>query len=190
MQRTSARWRHRRCDSGRPVDHWRGQHHAAEPAAAPRRRLEQHRRSHGMAEREIGRGTIRQHHALHEMGEILFVFGEIADMALELASDEPARSALSAPIEDRDGEAAPSQLAHHLEIFLDELVATGKDADRAAPILERRAPTRIAQAQALADVEIARLGAERDRVLRCRDESHWCAFGLYQPRVSTRSRFL
>ncbi len=154
------------------LHHRRGHHHAGEPAAALDRRAEQHHRRHRVAEREIGRGTIRQHHRLHEMREVFLIFGEIVDVALERVPGEPARSALPPPIEHSHGKAAAAKLAHHLEIFLDELGAPREDADRAAPLAQHRLPAGEAQPQALAHFDEAGRRAERDRVLGCADEIH------------------
>ena len=52
---------------------------------------------------------------------------------------------LPAPVEDRDREAAGARIAHHLEIFLDELRAAGKHAQR--PLAARPA-ARSAQSAA------------------------------------------
>ncbi len=87
-----------------------------------------------MGEREIGRRTVRQHHLVHEPAKVVLVIGEAPDVTPEPVPEQPARSPLPAPIEHRHGEAPAAKLAHHLEIFLDELAAAGEDADRAPPL--------------------------------------------------------
>src|SRR4029453_5855059 len=84
----------------------------------------------------------------------------------------PGRSARPAPIEDRHGKAPGAELAHALEIFLDEFGAALEDADRAAPLAQRRLPAGVAQAHALARLDIAGRGPDRDRVLGCRYQIH------------------
>ena len=101
-----------------------------------------------MGKRVIRRRTIRQRHLVHEARDVVLVIVEALDVAFERIPHEPARAALPAPIEHRHGKAPAPELAHHLEIFFDELAAPGKDADRAMPLLERRAPARKAQAHA------------------------------------------
>ena len=158
MVRPSASCPHMRLRQRQAGDlhHRRGHHHAGEPAAALGRRPEQHHGRHRVAERVIRRGAVRQHHRFHEVGEVFLILGEIVDVTLERIPGQPARAALPAPIEHRHGKAAPAQLAHHLEIFLDELGAAGKDADRAAPLAQHRLPAGEAQAQALAHLDISR----------------------------------
>ncbi len=154
------------------LDHGRGHDHAVEPAAALGRRLEQHHRRHGVAERIIGRGTIRKHHRLHEVGQVFLILGEVVDMSLEGIARQPARSPLPAPVEHGHGKTAAAKLANHLEIFLDELGAPGEDADRAAALAQHRLPAREAQADPFAHLDIAGRRSERDRVLGCGDEIH------------------
>src|SRR6476619_6785271 len=125
-----------------------------------------------MAEREERRRTIRQHDVGHEAAEVALIVAEVPDMTFQRIAGEPARSALPAPIHDGDGKPATAKLTRHLEIFLDEFAAAGKDADRAAPLLQRRGPTCIAYPHILLDFEKAGRRSERDRVLRCRDEVH------------------
>ena len=57
------------------------------------------------------------------MREVVLIFGEVVDVALERIAAKPARSTLPAPIEHRHGKAPAAKLANRLEIFLDELGA-------------------------------------------------------------------
>src|SRR4029077_12786424 len=129
------------------------------------RRLEQHGPPHGMPKRVIRRRTIWQRHLVHEARDVVLVIVEALDVAFERIPHEPARAALPAPIEHRHGKAPAPELAHHLEIFFDELAAPGKDADRAGPLFERRAPAGITQGYAAFALQKSHRDAERDWVL-------------------------
>ena len=124
-----------------------------------------------MAEREKRRGTIGQNHIAHDRFEIDLVFGEIAHMPLAAIAQHPPRQALPTPIEGHDGEAAAAQVAHHLEIFLDEFRAPLEDTDGAlAP--GRRRPARIAQENAVTRLERATDDVFGHRIGGNGDECH------------------
>ena len=79
--------------------------------------------------------------------------------------------ALAAPVERRHREAARAQLAHRLEILLDELGAALEHADRAFAA-GRRMPARKAQVDAVARLERARDDVLGHRIGRNGDEIH------------------
>ena len=81
---------------------------------------------------------------MDEGGEVDVVVGEAAHIALARIAQEPLRAALPAPVEHGDGKAARAQIAHGLEIFLDEFGAAGKQA-HGALAARRRIPARKAQ---------------------------------------------
>src|SRR5258705_5394901 len=92
-----------------------------------------------MREREVRRRTIRQHDLIDECIKIDRVFIEAADVALARIAQRALRQSLPAPVERRDCEPARAQIAHGLEVFLDELGAALKQADGALASRRRRA---------------------------------------------------
>src|SRR5262249_3752530 len=86
--------------------------------------------------------------------EIEMVFVEAAYIALARILERALRSALPAPVERRYREAARTQVAHGLEILLDELGSALEQADRAL-LSRRRRPARIAQLDAVGRLERA-----------------------------------
>ena len=105
---------------------------------------QQHRAAHRMGKREMRRRTVRQHHLLHEGFDVDLVVGEVADIAFARIAQAARRMALPAPVDGRHRKAAVAQVAHGLEIFLDQLAAALKHADRALATRRRR-PARKAQ---------------------------------------------
>ncbi len=85
----------------------------------------------------------------------MLVFGEVADMAFARIGQRALGQALPAPVERRDRKAARAQLAHRLEIFLDELGAALEQADRPLAA-RRRMPARKAQLHAVRGLRACR----------------------------------
>jgi hypothetical protein len=124
-----------------------------------------------MADGEDRRRTVGQHDLLHEGLEVVLVFREIADMAFARIAELALGAALPAPIKRGNRKAARAQLAHGLEIFLDEFGAALEQADRALAA-GRRMPTREAQADAVAGLDCAGNDIVRHRIGWDRDEIH------------------
>ena len=125
-----------------------------------------------MADRVIGRRTIRQHDLVHEGFEIGLVFAKALDIAFFRIAERALRQPLPAPVHGRDREAARPQFARGLVIFLDELRAALEDADRALAARRRR-PAREPQID-----PVWRLQRAGDHVLGHRiggdgNEFHW-----------------
>ena len=155
----------------RQRDHGREQHHAIEPAMPGMGRAQENRRAHGMRQRKDRRRTVRQHDLVDEGFEVDLVLREIAHVAFAPIAQRAFRHPLPAPVERGDREAARAQVAHGLEIFLDELGAALEQADRAlAP--RRRRPAREAQFDAVAGLEGSRDGAVGHRIGGDGDEGH------------------
>src|SRR5262249_60431569 len=101
-----------------------------------------------MGEREVRRRTVREHDVMDEGFEIPDVFVEAADVALARVAQCALRAALPAPVESRDREAARPQVADGLEIFLDELGAPLKQADRTFAS-RRRSPAAVTELESV-----------------------------------------
>ena len=114
-------------------------------------------------------------HAL-ESFEIELILVEAAHISFARILERALRHPLPAPIDRGDRKAARAQIAHGLEIFLDELGAALEQADRAlAP--GRRRPAREAHGYAVAGLEHAgddvvrhRIGGNGDKVHRGRPQ--------------------
>jgi hypothetical protein len=59
----------------------------------------------------------------HQRGEVMAVVGEILAVALARVLQQPSRTALPAPVQRRDREAARAQFGGDARVFLDELGA-------------------------------------------------------------------
>jgi hypothetical protein len=113
---------------------------------------QQNRGTHGLPEREQRRRAVRKNDLVDEGFEIDLILREIPHVAFARVAQRPVRQALSAPIEGGDGEPAGAQVAHGLEIFLDEFGATLKQADRALAA-GRRLPARETQGHAVGGLD-------------------------------------
>src|SRR3546814_14832655 len=71
---------------------------------------------------------------VHEAGDVVLVVGEAPHVAFERIPHQPARTALSPPIEHGDGKASPPKLANHLEIFLDEQIGRASCRERVVSV--------------------------------------------------------
>ena len=142
-------------------------------ALLPRQAGEQDRRAHRMGERMEGRRAFRQGDMAHEGVEVAAHNGaKSLDMAEPAVRDQPVGAALAAPVEGRDGKAARPQVAHHLEIFLDELRAAMEQADRAARLARQRRPARRAHGDAVGGADHLDDGAARAGIVGQIEESH------------------
>ena len=101
---------------------------------------------------EKRRRAIRQHDLANKGIEIDVVAGKVPDIALARVAQRPIRQALPAPVERGHREAAGAQIAHGLEIFLDEFGAALEQAHGAlAP--RRRRKARKAQRDAVRSLQ-------------------------------------
>jgi hypothetical protein len=124
------------------------------------------------------RRTIRQHDFAHEGFDVALILREVAHVALERIAQRPLRTALPAPIHGRDREAARAEVAHGLEIFLDEFGAALEQADGALAAGRRR-KTREAKTDAVLRLQHARDGIVGHRIGWDGNEGHCesCAAG-------------
>src|SRR5262245_10290510 len=113
---------------------------------------QQDRCAHRLTEGEQGRRTVGQDDFIDEALEIDLVLREIAHVALERVAQRSIRQSLSAPVEDRDREAAGAQIAYGLEILLDEFRAPRKQTDGALASWRRR-PARETQRHPIGRLE-------------------------------------
>ena len=152
-------------------DHRRGEHDPFEPAAAMVAGGDDIGAAHRMAEREIGRRAIRQHHLRHEGVEVDGVLREVLDVALVVVGERALREALPAPVEGHDRETARAQIAHRLEIFFNVFGAALQD-DDGAPAARRRLPAAKAQSHPVRGLEDAGQPVIGHRIGGNRDEFH------------------
>src|SRR6187401_3501456 len=102
-----------------------------------------------MTDREDRRRAIRQHDLLHQHFDVTLVFREVTDMALARIGQRALGAALPPPVHCRDGKAAGAQLAHGLEILLDEFGAA-LEQTHGALAARWRTPARKANTDAVA----------------------------------------
>ena len=161
----------RRGDARRAGDanrqHGRGEDGAVEPASAVAEGAHEDRATHGMAEREDRRRTIGQHHLLHEGFKVGGVFGKVLHVTLARVGQRAIGQPLPAPVQRRHRKAAGIQIAHDLEVFLDEFGAPLEQADRALAPRRRRKPRKSKPAA------VGRLDGPRDRPRRAPDWRGW-----------------
>ena len=103
-----------------------------------------------MGEDEIGSATIRKHDLPEKLLQIRSVIVEAGDVTAHRVADQAIGGPLPPPVEHCHGQSAVAEIAYRLEIFLDALIAPGKDDDCA---LERTNVWReacVAQAQTVA----------------------------------------
>ena len=142
----------------RQRDHRRQQHHAVEPAHARHApRAAASVAPMEWASAKCGGGQSGSTTSLMKVSRSIW-YCEIAHVAFARIAQRAVRHSLPAPVERGDGEAARAQVAHGLEIFLDELGAALEQADRALAARRRR-PARKAQIH-----PVGRLEGSRDDV--------------------------
>ena len=163
--------------AARQRDHRRQQHHAIEPPVSGVSGVQQDRCAHGLAECKQRRRAVRENDLVDEALEINLVLGEIAHVTLARVAERPLRHALAAPIEGGDREAAGAQVAHGLEIFLDEFRAPLKQAHRTLAAARRR-PARKTQRDPIGRLEGAGDDVVGHRIGGNGDEGHDLCGGL------------
>src|SRR5262249_40659175 len=138
-------------------------------------------RTHGMGEREDRRRAVRQHDLVDESIEVDLILGEAAYVAFVWVAQRALRHPLAAPIERGYGKAARAQIAHGLEILLDEFGSPLKQANRSLATGRRR-PARKAKRNAVGGLQGSRNGALGHRVFRNGYERHARGGGLERRR--------
>src|SRR5215472_3126291 len=139
--------------------------------------VQQDRCAHGLPERKQRRGAVRENDLVDEALEIDLVFGEISYVTLARVAERPLRHALAAPIEGNYRKAAGAQIAHGLEIFLDEFRTPLKQAHRTLAAARRR-PARKAQRDPIGRLEGAGDDVVGHRIGGNGDEGHDLCGGL------------
>ena len=114
---------------------------------------------------------MRQHDLGHHGFEVGVVLTKALHVSLARVGDRALRETLAAPVECDGGEAAASQFAHGLEIFLNELRPPLKQAD-GAPVSTLGVPSRKSQRRAVAGLHFAGDGAVRNRIAGGWDQLH------------------
>src|SRR5262245_43663851 len=133
-----------------------------------------------MRERKVRGRAVRKHDVVDEGLEIDVVLVKGLDVALARVTRCALRAALPAPVEGRYCEPARAQVSNCLEVFLDELGATLKQANRAFASGRRR-PARVTQRNSVRGLEHASDRALGHRIGGNRDEGHDLEWGAGGP---------
>ena len=153
------------------IDHRRNDDSALKPPLAGMRDPQQDRAAHRVRQRKIGWWAIGEHHAPHERLDVDLEIRKTFDMALARIRQLPRRVPLPPPVHDSDRKAALAQIAHRLEIFFDELAASGEDAHRSLAA-SRRIPAREAQLHPVRCRDLARDDVVGNRIAGNRNQLH------------------
>src|SRR5690606_10515483 len=108
----------------------------------------------------------RKNDILKERLDVLNIVLEASHITAVGTADKPVRTALPAPVEHRGTESPHGETADRLKIFLDALVASGKDDDSTAQRTSGCPETSIAQPLAVVHRQHPGRGVLRQRVLR------------------------
>src|SRR5262249_5433819 len=140
-----------------------------------------------MGERKHRWWTVGQNNFIDECFEVEFVVGKVAHIAFARVAQQPVRQALSAPIEGGNRKTAGAQVAHGLEVLLDEFGPPLEHANGALASRRRR-PARESKRD-----PIAGLDGPADDVLGHRvggngDEGHACGGSLWEAKLTPYSR--
>src|SRR5512144_372595 len=126
-----------------------------------------------MSERKDWRRAIGKNNLLDEAVEIDLIFRETAHVALAPIGQRAVRHSLPAPVQCCDCEAASPQVAHSLEIFLDKVRPSLKQANRALAA-RRWGPPRKTQRYSVGSFQRSRDDIGRHWIGRVRNEAHDC----------------
>jgi hypothetical protein len=102
------------------AQHRRRHHGSGERIRAFMQRAQEDVSAHRMGKRDGRFLRHRPHDLFEKCRKVFVIFGEIADMRLQWIGKQACRTALTAPVECCNGEAAAPQLADHFFIFFEK----------------------------------------------------------------------